>query len=284
MHATSPPLRPLAAYQSPHHAPFHWHNGPHAVLLIHGFPGTPAEMRPVGELLAQKGWSVHGLLLPGFGAQFPTLGDRQQVDWQAAVDRAATELRRSYTTVLLTGNSFGAALALAAAAHLPVDGLVLFAPFWRFDSWLDMLYPLAERLLPTIRPFARADFKDTDFRRELTYFLNDVDFDDPAAQAQIRQLELPTRVLGHVRRAGQLGFVAASQVKAPVLIFQGRHDPLVKPQVTQRLARRLPNRAGYIELTGKHDLVRGLTPGWDLVIQSLRFFADQLVDQAAAPT
>ena len=118
----------------------------------------------------------------------------------------------------------------------------------------------------------------------MTYFLNDVDFDDPAAQAQIRQLELPTRVLGHVRRAGQLGFVAASQVKAPVLIFQGRHDPLVKPQVTQRLARRLPNLAGYIELTGKHDLVRGLTPGWDLVIQSLRFFADQLVDQAAAPT
>ncbi len=253
------------------------------MLLIHGFPGTPAEMRPVGELLAQEGWSVHGLLLPGFGAQFPTLGDRQQVDWQSAVDRAATELCRSHTTVLLAGNSFGAALALAAAARLPVDGLVLFAPFWRLDSWLDALYPLAERLLPSIRPFARADFKDTDFRRELTYFLTDVDFDDPVAQAQIRQLELPTRLLGQVRRVGQQGFVAASRVQAPVLIFQGRHDPLVTPQVTQRLARRLPNLAGYIELAGKHDLVRGLTPGWDLVVQSLRSFANQLAVQPAAP-
>ncbi|MFZ4849860.1 MAG: alpha/beta hydrolase [Caldilinea sp.] len=283
MQTTASPPRPLAAYQSPHHAPFYWHNGPHAVLLIHGFPGTPAEMRPVGELLAQEGWSVHGLLLPGFGAQFPTLGDRQQVDWQSAVDRAATELCRSHTTVLLAGNSFGAALALAAAARLPVDGLVLFAPFWRLDSWLDALYPLAERLLPSIRPFARADFKDTDFRRELTYFLTDVDFDDPAAQAQIRQLELPTRLLGQVRRVGQQGFVAASRVQAPVLIFQGRHDPLVTPQVTQRLARRLPNLAGYIELAGKHDLVRGLTPGWDLVVQSLRSFANQLAVQPAAP-
>lgn len=283
MQTTASPPRPLAAYQSPHHAPFYWHNGPHAVLLIHGFPGTPAEMRPVGELLAQEGWSVHGLLLPGFGAQFPTLGDRQQVDWQSAVDRAVTELCRSHTTVLLAGNSFGAALALAAAARLPVDGLVLFAPFWRLDSWLDALYPLAERLLPSIRPFARADFKDTDFRRELTYFLTDVDFDDPAAQAQIRQLELPTRLLGQVRRVGQQGFVAASRVQAPVLIFQGRHDPLVTPQVTQRLARRLPNLAGYIELAGKHDLVRGLTPGWDLVVQSLRSFANQLAVQPAAP-
>jgi hypothetical protein len=60
----------------------------------------------------------------------------------------------------------------------------------------------------------------------------------------------------------------------------------VTPQVTQRLARRLPNLAGYIELAGKHDLVRGLTPGWELVVQSLRSFANQLAGQpaASAPT
>jgi pimeloyl-ACP methyl ester carboxylesterase len=158
--------------------------------------------------------------------------------------QAATELRRSYTTVLLTGNSFGAALALAAAAHLPVDGLVLFAPYWRLDSWLDALYPLAERLLPSIRPFARADFKDIDFRRELTYFLNDVDFDDPATPGpdpSVETADTPRAGAGAPSRPG-LGFVA-SRVKAPVLHLSRTTRPTRDAQVTQRLARR-PAQSG----------------------------------------
>lgn len=267
----------LTAYQTPDHAPFHWQNGPHAVLLIHGFPGTPAEMRRVGEIFAAEGWSVRGLLLPGFGAEFDRLGHQQHADWQAAVDAAVSDLRRENTTVLLAGNSFGGALALAAAATQPVNGVILFAPFWRLDSWLDRVYPLAERMLPRIRPFARANFGDPNFRMELTHFLTNVDLDDPAVQEQIRRLELPTRVIGQVRRAGQIGYSAAGQVMAPVLIFQGRSDPLVKPRVTQRLAQQLPNLAGYVEVEGEHDLVRGRAAGWPVVDQTLRAFASQLM-------
>lgn len=266
----------LAAYQTSDHAPFHWRNGPHAVLLIHGFPGTPAEMRRVGEIFAAEGWSVHGLLLPGFGAEFDTIGQKQHTDWQAAVDVAAAELRQENAAVLLAGNSFGGALALATAATQPVNGVILFAPFWRLDSWLDRVYPFAERLLPRIRPFAHANFSDPNFRTELTHFLTDVDLDDPAVQEQIRRLELPTRVIGQVRRAGQIGHSVASRVTAPVLIFQGRADPLVKPRVTRQLAQQLPNLAGYVEVEGDHDLVRGHAAGWPMVDSTLRAFASQL--------
>ena len=266
----------LSAYQTPDHAPFLWRNGPHAVLLIHGFPGTPAEMRSVGEVFASEGWSVRGLLLPGFGAEFPAIGEKHHADWQAAVDAAVAELRRQHSVVLLAGNSFGGALALATAATQPVDGVILFAPFWRLDSWLDRVYPLAERVLPRIRPFARANFDDPGFRTELTHFLSEVDLDDPAVRDQIRRLELPTRVIGQVRRAGQVGYAVAGQVRAPVLIFQGRSDPLVRPHVTRRLAQRLPNLAGYVEIEGEHDLVRGRTPGWPVIDKTLRTFAEQV--------
>jgi carboxylesterase len=233
-------------------------------------------MRRVGEIFAAEGWSVRGLLLPGFGAEFDTLGHKRHADWQAAVDRAVSDLRRENTTVLLAGNSFGGALALAAAAAQPVDGVILFAPFWRLDSWLDHVYPLAERMLPRIRPFVRANFNDPNFRTELTNFLADVDLDDPAVQEQIRRLELPTRVIGQVRRTGQMGYVAAGRVTAPVLIFQGRGDPLVKPRMTQRLAQQLPNLAGYVEIEGEHDLVRGHAAGWPVVDSTVRAFANQL--------
>lgn len=266
----------LNAYQSPEHATFEWRHGPHVVLLVHGFPGTPAEMRPVGRIFADAGWSVHGLLLPGFGAEFPTLGDKLHTDWDAAIDAALTDLQQRYARIAIAGNSFGGALALRAAATHPVAGVVLFAPFWRVDSWLEALFPVAARAFPHIRPFARADFADSRLRTELRHFLPDADLDDPAVQAGVRQLTLPTRVLSQVRRAGQVGYLAARSVIAPVLIFQGRRDPLVKPRLTQRLAQQLPNLAGYLEIDGEHDLVRGVAPDWPVVTTVLRAFAAQI--------
>ena len=62
----------LRAYQGPEHEPFFWEAGEPAALLVHGFPGTPAEMRPLGEVLHEAGWTVHGVLLPGFGPQIQT--------------------------------------------------------------------------------------------------------------------------------------------------------------------------------------------------------------------
>ena len=44
-------------------------------LLLHGFPGTPAELRPLGEVLAAAGISARAPLLPGFGPAMHQLAD-----------------------------------------------------------------------------------------------------------------------------------------------------------------------------------------------------------------
>ncbi len=273
-------LLPFTAFQSPIHAAHAWDIGPQAVLLVHGFPGTPAEMRCVSGVFADAGWSGHSLLLPGFGAEFPSLAHTRHSDWSGAVDRALKTLQRRYPRVIIVGNSMGGALALCAAAVHPVDGVVLFAPFWRVDSWLDKLYPVAERVLPHVRPFASADFADARLRSELQHFLPDANLSDPDVQRAVRRLELPTRALGQVRRAGQIAYEVSERVTAPVLIFQGRGDVLVKPAITQQLARRLPNLAGYVEVDGEHDLVRGVAPGWPSVAAMLHHF----IAQIATPT
>jgi carboxylesterase len=266
----------LRAFTSPEHEPFLWPGGDGAALLIHGFPGTPAEMRPAGEVLRDAGWTVQGLLLPGFGRDFATLPNRRHGDWAASIEAALAALRAQHRTVILVGNSMGAALALRVAAHQPVDGLLLFAPFWRVDHWLERAYPLAELLLRTMKPFQRANFADPAFRANLAEFMPDADLDDPAVQAAIRELSLPVRVLGQVRRSGQLGYRFAGQVQAPVLIVQGRDDPLVKPAVTRRLAARLPRPPQIVEVAGGHDLVRGKTPDWEIVAGAMAEFADRI--------
>ena len=74
-----------------------------AVLLLHVSPGSPAEMLAVGQLFAGAGWSVRGLLLPGFGAEFSTLADKRHTDWDAAIDAALLDLRSRYASVAIAG-------------------------------------------------------------------------------------------------------------------------------------------------------------------------------------
>ena len=58
----------LGAFDDPVHEPFELPgtNGG-AVVLVHGFPSSPKEMRCLASLLNGRGWTTDALLLPGFG-------------------------------------------------------------------------------------------------------------------------------------------------------------------------------------------------------------------------
>jgi hypothetical protein len=192
---TQLPLLPLQMFAGPEHQPFLWEGGQPAALLVHGFPGTPAEMRPLAAVLQQAGWTVQGLLLPGFGPQIATLGERRWEEWLAAINQALADLRRDHAPLLLIGYSMGAALAIGAAAGQTVDGLILMAPFvWRESLLQKMAATFFGPLLtPYFRPFRQANFADPALRRGLASLLPQLDLDDPAVQAALRQTAIPCR-------------------------------------------------------------------------------------------
>src|SRR5687768_903431 len=104
-------------FQGEEHRPFLLNGDRGAALLVHGFPGTPAEMRPLATVLNNAGWTTKGILLPGFGAEIETLGGRDPADWVESVRLAASDLQRNHHPVLLIGNSMGAALCLRVVAQ-----------------------------------------------------------------------------------------------------------------------------------------------------------------------
>jgi esterase/lipase len=103
-------------FQGEEHRPFYWTGGQPAALLIHGFPGTPAELRPLGQALHQAGWTVHGPLLPGFGPDLESLPRREASEWIEAIEQAVANLQSRHNPMILIGYSMGAALAVQAAA------------------------------------------------------------------------------------------------------------------------------------------------------------------------
>lgn len=264
----------LLPFQGPEHQPYLRHGtGAGAALLIHGFPGTPAEMRPLARLLHQAGWTVQGLLLPGFGPEIPTLARRGHRDWAGAVEAAYRELARDHERVILAGYSMGAALAIAAAARRRPDALLLFAPFHRLGNrFQDFLWPLLRLLMPRLRPFAKADFSDPEVRHQLAGILPAADLENPEVQRELRTISLPSSTLQEVRAAGRQAYRLAPRAAAPALVVAAAEDPVVPPEEVRLLALRLPGAVDLRQVPGGHDLLDPAGPAWPRLESAVREF------------
>src|SRR5262249_46987941 len=107
-------------------------DGELGVVCIHGFTGTPYEMRYLGERLHRSGCSVYGLRLPGHGTRVADLDATTWRDWAVAVEQAYDTMCRSCRRVALVGQSLGGLLALHLASQRRDVAAVatLAAPLW----------------------------------------------------------------------------------------------------------------------------------------------------------
>jgi esterase/lipase len=259
-------LQTLKLFPGHEHQPFHWDGGQPAALLVHGFPGTPVDMRALGESLHQVGWTVHGPLLPGFGPELVKMPDYTYRDWLAVVNTALTELQQTHRPVLLIGHSVGGALAIQAAAACRPTGLVLLAPFWQLGEWWQRWLALALKpVFPYVYAFKYANLSDPVIRQEIINVMPDINLDDPIVRQNLRRLPVPITIFEQLMRAGQAAYRLAPQLTLPTLVIQGTLDETVKVSHTRQLRRRLPGLRGYHEVKSGHNLERATDPAWSEV-------------------
>jgi carboxylesterase len=90
--------------------------GPRGLLCLHGFTGTPFEVRPLAEALAGQGFTVAAPVLAGHCTTVDDLRRTCWTDWLGSASAALDELRAVVPgPVAIAGFSMGSLLALRLA-------------------------------------------------------------------------------------------------------------------------------------------------------------------------
>jgi carboxylesterase len=200
---------------APSAEPFHAVGGPTGVLVLHGFTGAPASVRPWGEHLADEGFSVLVPRLPGHGTTWQELNKTRWTDWYAEASRSLDRLARDCDEVFVCGLSMGGCLALRLAEERGdiVAGLVLVNPSVIDTNRALLVVPVLKRLIGSVKGI-------TD------------DIKKPGA-VEYGYDRLPLRALDSLRALWQVTRDDLAKVTAPLLVFRSAEDHVVKPVSTQ---------------------------------------------------
>ena len=100
------------------------------ILLVHGFTGTPASMRPWAHYLNELGYTVSVPLIPGHGTKWQDLNQTPWQSWPEKVQLELDELSRNCDKVFVAALSMGCgnSLYVAAKNQEKISGLILVNP------------------------------------------------------------------------------------------------------------------------------------------------------------
>ena len=148
----------------------HEAEGDVAVLLVHGFTGSTVSMKPWGDYLHEKGYTVACRRLPGHGTQWQDMVPTTWQEWYAEVEDAFEELSAKYRLVFLAGLSMGGALSLRLAEEKGdrIAGVMVVNPAVQRPQRLDVpvlmavdkvgLFDVVAKVMPTV-PGIKNDIK-----------------------------------------------------------------------------------------------------------------------------
>jgi pimeloyl-ACP methyl ester carboxylesterase len=97
-------------------------------LLLHGFTGTPQNVRPLADYLARRGLTVSVPRIAGHGTSVEDLDHTGPDDWLATAESAMADLRQSCQHIVVGGISLGGTYALELARrHQDLLGIIVMA-------------------------------------------------------------------------------------------------------------------------------------------------------------
>ncbi len=193
-----------------------------AVLLVHGWTGTPAHLRELGNFLNENGYTVSGILLSGHGTTLNDMKKQKASDWFNDVEKAYKELAKTYDKISVVGLSMGGSLALYLAAKYPLKSAVCIAPALIPANKQAYLVPFIRFILPEYR-----------FRPDYKFGV------DEAYSFSHEYVGSPTDSIPQLLKVGRIARKNLKMVTEPVLVIQSVRDESVDNSVPELIMKNI---------------------------------------------
>ena len=243
--------------------PFLLKGGDTGCLILHGFTGTPFEMRMLGESLHMAGYTVLAPRLFGHATSPKDMQRARWQDWIASVEDGLNLLKGLTSRQVIMGLSMGGALALLTAARTPFDAVVSFSTPYALPK--DPRLPLLHVLYPFIPMVGKGE----------------ADWHNPEAAADhLEYLSLPTRSLMELDKLLQQMRTNLPRVTIPALFVQSHQDKTIPPESLDFLIDHVQSKDKsrlWVEDSG-HVVIR--EPERERIFQEVQTFLTRILTHA----
>jgi len=216
-----------------------------AVLLIHGFGGSPFDFKPLTDELKKQGIAFHAILLPGHGTSPRFLKNTSQTQITDYSRNVLDNLKEKYGKVCVVGFSMGGTVALNLATQRDVDKLILFGPyiditrkwyyFGRPEKWAKWLHPI----VPYVTKIKIANINDPQGLKKYDSYKH-----------------LPVKTVLELEKMSQNVKINRNKIKCDILWFHSRGDIASDFKSAKNFFESLPTPSKkFVEYTRSNHLI-----------------------------
>jgi carboxylesterase len=181
-------------------------------LMVHGLVDSPKEMRWMGEVLNQQGYTVLAVRLAGHATRIKDVERTRWWDWAASVEDGWHLLSGAADQLFLVGFSLGGILSLLFGAHFPVAGLITMSTPYALPEDPRLAFI---GMLKWFMPYVQKSASDSQDRE--------------AEKGHVTYPAYPTETLIQLRDLLVEMRAALPKVTAPTLLIHSRQDKAIDP-------------------------------------------------------
>lgn len=246
----------MTSYFHPHVHPWRVDgtNG-EAVVLLHGYTGSPAHWRPLGQALNEEGYTVVCPALAGHGTSLEEMRRTDKEDWLASAYDAVGDAQ-NHDKIHLAGLSMGGLLALIVAPDVGAASVTTINSPVEVHNWRIHFSRL-------MSPLVKYTFWD------------DMEPPDPeVAEYWVAYEGAPLATNDDLMALAPIALKAARRVSVPALVIQSVTDETVKPVSAKHIVRALGGPTSVVWLDDARHVAILDHARHRLLREMLRHFAE----------
>jgi carboxylesterase len=215
-------LSDLVNQTLPGAGPFHYEGNHIGILMIPGGGGgTCADLKPLAEdLYKENKFTIHIPLLPGFGTKPEDLRRVTIEIWKEALINEYYKLKETCSTIIVGGHSMGGIFSLLLAHRFEVNGVfIISTPIG--------IRGIGVKLIPIIKVFMR--YHKIPLEK----------FKEETNGKWVGYDKIPLNVVKKYKLLLKEMKTILSEIKSPVLMFQGKKDTQIKKESIDEIYKRI---------------------------------------------